>query len=430
MTTPGWLRRAVPILKRPRAWIVPYLVLWLLVGMIPITETDLDLFFWPAVKIAVAGKPLLVYSAGSQSVYPDANGPVSLAPLTLAGIVANHFGWLGDTGKRRIVALELFSIFVMLMAFEAMAAIDRIRRKRVEGWMRLLGYGVFALAPTIWQSVSGYGHIEQPIEVWLLLVTTRFIARGWVVPAAIAFALAVLSRSMAGLMAIPFALALLRRGRVRFVAFFATTAATGLAVLAPFYLADPPDLMHSLFTYRGRLPVGAGSIWSVATDPGAIAFVQRWDILFVVAVALTANLWLATRPGGFTDERLIGGMALTAASFVMLAKTVWPYYFFELFMLSTVWSAGRWRRDDGFARLILPPIAIAVFGMLAEIGSTPYLAHQLVAINGGGMFLLVGLTALWLATGSRRSADGVPPDRVRVPAGSPVAEGALPPGTS
>jgi hypothetical protein len=405
MAKSSWIRAAAAHLQRPRTWVIPYLVLWLIVGSIPITQTDLDLFFWPAADMAISGRPLMVYSAGGAKVYPDANGPVSLLPLTAAGLVANRFGWLNDVGKRRIIVMELFSVFILLMAFEGVAAIDRLRRKRVEGVPRLLAYGVLALAPTIWQSVSGYGHIEQPIEVWLLLVTTRWLARGWLVRAGITFGLAVLSRSPAALMAIPMALAAVRRGPARLAAFLGATTATGLAILAPFYLADAPDVVHSLFTYRGRLPVGAGSIWSVTTDPGAIAFIQRWDILFVVALALTANLWLATRPGGFTDERLIGGMALTAASFVLLAKTVWPYYFFEFYMLSTVWSFGRWRRADGFIRLILPPIAIASFGLLAEIGSTPDLEHRLVAITGGAMFLLVGITAFWLATGSRRAPE-------------------------
>jgi len=418
MPKPSWIRAAARQLVRPRTWVIPYLVLWLLVGSIPITNTDLDLFFWPAANIAVAGRPLMVYSAGGKNAYPDANGPVSLLPLTAAGLLAHQFGWLSDAGKRRIIVMELFSLFILLMAFEGVAAIDRLRRKRVEGVPRLLAYGTLALAPTIWQSVSGYGHIEQPIEVWLLLVATRWLASGWVVRAGIAFGLAVLSRSPSALMAIPMALAVARRGAGRFAGFFAATAATGLAGLAPFYLADTSDVVHSLFTYRGGLPVGAGSIWSVATDPGAIAFIQRWDILFVVALALTANLWLATRPGGLTDERLIGGMALTAASFVLLAKTVWPYYFFEFYMLSIVWSAGRWRRADGFIRLVLPPIAIASFGLLAEIGSTPFLEHRLVAITGGAMFLLVGLTAFWLATGSRRAPEpGAAPARPRLAQG-------------
>jgi len=125
----------------------------------------------------------------------------------------------------------------------------------------------------------------------------------------------------------------------------------------------------------------------------------------VAAAALTANVWLATRRGGFTEERVLGGMALTAASFVLFAKTVWPYYFFELFVVTTVWTFGRWRSADGPVRLLLPPLAVTVFGMVAELGPIPGQGVRLVAVEGGGMFVMLGLTALWMALVARRSPD-------------------------
>jgi hypothetical protein len=399
-------RRLAAVLVRPRTWLVPYVALWVLVGLLPINQTDLDIFFWPSATFAVHGRPLMVYSPAGQSLYPNANGPLALVPLTAVGLVADRLGWLYSVPNRRVLALGFFSLFLILMSREGMAAIDRVRHRPVTGMPRLLGYCALLLAPVIWQAVSGYGHIEQPIEVWLLLLVTRWIGQGWMMRAGLALGLAALSRTAAGLMAAPLALAVLRRGPGRLAAFFAATVVTGVAGLLPFYLADAPDLTHSLFTYRGRLPVGAGSVWSVLTDAGAIAFVQHWDILFVAAAVLVANLWLATRPGGFTDERLLGGMALTAACFILFVKTVWPYYFFEVYVLTTVWVAARWRRADGVVSLVMPSLALCVFGMVAEIGSAPGLEHRLVAVEGGAMFVMLGLLSCWLAWWGRRTAAG------------------------
>src|SRR5205823_12950370 len=100
--------------------------------------------------------------------------------------------------------------------------------------------------PPIWQSVAGYGHIEQPIEIWLVLVAVRYIQTEKMMPAGIAFGLAVLSRSSALLLSIPLGLAALRAGPVRTIRLFAGTAAIGLAVLVPFAVSDSSDLMHSL----------------------------------------------------------------------------------------------------------------------------------------------------------------------------------------
>jgi hypothetical protein len=335
---------------------------------------------------------------------------VSLLPLTLVGLVARAFGWLDAIPQRRALALAVFSVFLILMVREAVAAIERLRGGRIEGYPRLLLCAVLALAPPAWQSVAGYGHIEQPIEIWLVLVAVRWVGTGRPAPAGLAFALAILSRSSAVLMAVPLGLATLRQGLDKPVRLFVAAAATGVAVLLPFYLADRADTVHSLFTYRGGLMVGAGSVWALARDGGLEPVIQHWDIAVVVAAVVLVNLWLATRPGGFDEGRLFAGMTLTAASFALLAKTVWPYYFFEMFVFGTVWAVGRWRPADGPVRIALVPIAISTFGLIAEIGSEQDMPLDLVRVEGAGMFAMVVLTAawiLWLATVRIGPAPGI-----------------------
>jgi hypothetical protein len=404
------------LLLKPSTWVAPYIALWFLVGLLPIQPTDLDIFFWPSAKVAVTGHPLLVYTAAGHDAYPNANGPLALVPLSVVGVFLNLFGWLDAVTQRRAVALAVFSVFVVLMVREAVGAIDRVRGSPLTGYPRLFAYAAIALGPPAWQSVAGYGHIEQPIEIWLLLMAARNVQRQHPARAGIALALAVLSRSSAVLLAVPLGLAAWQTRTSAAIRLLVAAAATGAAGLLPFLLADPSDVIHSLFTYRGGLVVGAGSIWSLTHGTSLEAVAQHSDIVAVAAAGVAGNLWLATRPGGLAGSRLFAAMTISSASFALLAKTVWPYYLFEVFVFGTVWAFGWWKPTEGVVRLVLLPLAISIFGMVAEIGSEQSLAPNLVALEGAGMFVMLTLTMawmLWLAAGAprawnRRSPGAVP----------------------
>lgn len=385
------------ILLRPRTWAIPYIALWFAVGLFPIQPTDMDLFFWPSAKMAVDGRPLLVYVPRGQSDYPNANGPVSLVPLSALGLVLNSFHAFDSQPWRRALALGLFSVFFLLMAAEAVRAVERIRGHPLTGHARLFAAASFALGPPLWQSLAGYGHVEQPVELWLLLLAVRWLDERRDVNAGVAFGLAVLSRSSAVLLAIPLAIYDARRGVRSLVRFGAATAVSGVAVLTPFLLADPADVIHSLFTYRRDLVVGAGSVWSLTHGSALEPVVQRWDIVPILAAVIAANAWLMTRPGGLTQGRLFAALALTSASFATFAKTVWPYYFAEAYVFGTVWAFGRWQTNENPMRLVFVPLAIATYALIGEIGSDQGLAANLVALEGGAMFVMVVLTAIWIA---------------------------------
>jgi hypothetical protein len=350
----------------------------------------------------------MVYSVAGQSAYPDANGPVGLIPVTAVGLMMRMLGRLDATEPLRALTLALLSIFVVLMAREGIAAMERMRGHRIEGYRRLLGYAALSLAPPIWQSVLGFGHVEQPLEIWLVLIAVRWMDRGRPARAGIAFGLAVLSRSSAVLLAVPIALSSWKRSPGSALRLFAATAVTGAIGLLPFYLADRADVVHSLFTYRGALPIGAGSIWSVARDGSLASLVQHADIAAVVAVVVATNLWLTTRRGGFTDGRLFAGMTLASASFTLLAKTVWPYYFFEVFVLGTIWVGGTWRREHGVVSLVLPPLAITTMGLIAEVGSLSGLPLAQVRAEGVGMFLMLVLVMAWTTWRAGSTASSAP----------------------
>jgi hypothetical protein len=195
----------------------------------------------------------------------------------------------------------------------------------------------------------------------------------------------------------PLALASFSRSPAIPTRLFAAVAITCAAGILPFYFADKADVTYSLLTYRGGLPIGPGSIWSLASDGALAPLIRHWDFAAVVAAAVVTNLWLATRRGGLSEARVFAAMSLTSAGFALLAKTVWPYYFFEVFVLATIWVAGTWRREDGVARLVMAPAAISTLAIVADITS-PYggLAPAPVRVEGVAMFFVLGLLMVWM----------------------------------
>src|ERR1700716_220563 len=118
-----------------------YAVVWAIVGWLwrgPLT--DLDYFFLPSVRIALSGHPLLVYTVRFQTVIANDNGPLGLVPLTAVAAVASWIGGPDDDRLRRALILAAFSIFTLLMAGEAVAAIDRLRGASLAGLPRVLAY--------------------------------------------------------------------------------------------------------------------------------------------------------------------------------------------------------------------------------------------------------------------------------------------------
>jgi hypothetical protein len=321
-----------------------YALAWGIVGWLsrgPLT--DLDFFFLPAVRIALSGHPLLVYTVRFQSIIANDNGPLALVPLTAVAAIAS---WLGrdDTRLLHALVLAVFSIFTLLMSREAVAAIDRLRGASLAGFSRVLAYGVFAASPTLLISVLGYGHVEQPIMLWLVLLAVRRLASDRPRAAGIWFGLALLTRSLAAVPLIPLGLLLLARGRWRAAAWLAGSAASIVTLgLLPFLLADPTDTTYSLLTHRASLPVGGGSIWQLLVGTPYQWIPQHWDILFVLgfAVMLSLIVIVARKDLELSSRDLYGLLALTALTLPLLAKSVWPYYFLDTYVFGAVWWLGQ-----------------------------------------------------------------------------------------
>ncbi|MGE5333263.1 MAG: hypothetical protein ACM3N4_01055 [Nitrososphaerota archaeon] len=414
-------RRAVRRWLRPGSvalLVLLYCGLWNLAARLPLNRTDLDAFFLPAASVALSGHPLQAYSVRFLEIYPNANGPLSLAPLTLAAAIASWQGWLGDMELRRVVVMTICAPFVLLMAREAVQAVDQLRGKRLSGAGRFAAYALFALSPEVWHGMLFYGHIEQPIMLWLALAGIRQLIRQRPGRAGALLGLALLTRSSALMLVLPLA-ALLARDR-RWAAlgrFGGTLAGTVGVLLLPFLLADRGDVVYSLLTFRGMLPVGGGSLWGLTVGTPLESFGQRYDGLAVVLVALllTAVVVVRRRDLTLASPSLYLLLALSSLCFALLIKTLWPYYFLEPFTFLTIWWLGVMPRTAGrFSAwlrwglaLALPCAAVACAG-IREYGLTLELRQGLLRpesiVLTTAMLLMMGII-LWLLLARPRDSS-------------------------
>ena len=404
---------------RVAAWVFGfgYALAWAILGWLwrgPLT--DLDFFFLPAMRIVLSGHPLMVYTVRFQSIIANDNGPLGLVPLTAVGAIASWLGW-DDNRLLRALVLAAFSIFTLLMAREAVLAIDRLRGASLAGIARLLAYGVFALSPTLLIGVLGYGHVEQPMELWLVLVAVRILAGGRTTPAGIGFGLALLTRTLAALPLIPVALLLLARGRWRALAWLATSAAFVAALgLLPFVLGDPKDTIYSLVTHRGSLPVGGGSIWQLLVGTPYEWIPRHADVLFVLGLAVLLSLIVIVARKDLTPSSpdMYGLLALTALTLPLLAKSVWPYYFLDAYVFGVIWWLGQ-ADPLAFGRRLIG-VSVPFIAVLAtlltefEMGTT----SARIRLNEGvamGLVLAILVTALTVRLRQRDLALSLTRDR-------------------
>jgi hypothetical protein len=362
----SWSQRLRPW-RKPAivALIALYLAGWGFSASFPITTTDLDAFFLPSAVIMLGGHPWSAYVVRYAVSYPNANGPFSLLPLTAVSWLVQRLGWLNDPTPRRVVIMVFFAIFSLLLSYEGVRAVDRLRGMVLRGPARLLLYAVFALTPQLWHSVLFYGHIEQPIEIWLLLLGTRLLVErraGW---AGLCMGLMLLTRTSSLVFFLPLLVVLVCR---RHWLMAAQVAVVGSVVpvlgVLPFWLGDRADTLYSLVTFRSELGVGGGNVWGLAIGTPLEAFAQAHDSLVVlgasVLIALVASL---ARPSLDIDSQaLFALLAVTSFCFPLLIKTMWPYYFLEPYVLISVWWLA------GLPRVGLRPRLLWLIGLVLPVG--------------------------------------------------------------
>jgi uncharacterized membrane protein len=244
--------------------ILLYIAAWAAASRVFDTQqSDLDLFFWPSAETAANGHVLQIYSAHSLTSYPNANGPLAILPLIPIVILANHLGWANDITLRAGLTNATFALFALLLAFRSLHLIERARG--VLEW-RLATSCVFLAAPALLIAVANYGHVEQPVELWLVAVAAGLVLTQRYGLGGVVLGLALITRTTALLYVIPFVSLFLAGRRIMPSATVLGLAAiTAVIGLLPFYLADGPSVVHSLITYRGDLPIGRGGYTGQAT---------------------------------------------------------------------------------------------------------------------------------------------------------------------
>ncbi len=319
------------------------------------TPSDLDYFFWPASETVVSGHPLLVYSTPLTIVSANDNGPLGLVPLVPVAAVANALRVAGNLGIRAALVDSVMALFILLLAYQAVRLITRARGE--VAWP-LAAAATIALAPAVLIGVLDYGHIEQPVELCLVLLAVEFALQNRSASTGIAIGAAVLARTVALFTAVPLVLIPLAAHRVRPAVIVALAGALTIAIgLAPFVLADRAAAVHSLVGFRGTLPIVGGSFWVLARGSLLSGVAQHWDagIAAVLAVALVATTLVRRPATPSTVAGLLGLLTVASCCLPLVAKTVFPYYLVEPAALSTVWwlarpgSARNWR-DCGTGR--------------------------------------------------------------------------------
>jgi hypothetical protein len=321
---------------------VAYVAAWTLSSLVlKTTPSDLDLYFWPSAETIVSGHPLLIYAAHAHDVYPNANGPLGLLPLVPMAALANALGWAASLTGRAALTGAAVSLVVMLLAFQVVrfitAARGSVRRSLAIACTVLL-------APALWIAVIDYGHVEQPVELCLLVFSVACWLRNRNVLTGIALGAAVLTRTIAVISVIPFLGIPLatRRLRPTAVTFIAAALAIG-AGLAPFVATDAQAAVHSLLSYRSGLPIGGGSVWVLVRHASWSGLVRSSDV-YVGAAAACALVACALRRRptvAATHAGLTGLLTVASCCFPLFAKTVFPYYLLEPYVFATMWWLAR-----------------------------------------------------------------------------------------
>lgn len=354
-----------------------YLVGWSLLSQIHIQTTDLERFYIPAALVALHGRPLFIYSSSHLRDYPLANGPLSIAPLVGALALAGWLGWLRSMALTRLVVVAVYGVFALLLAREAVAVIDRCAPKPLRGPRRLLVYEVFLISLQLWQSMLYYGHVEQPLMLWLALVGVRLVGEGKPRRAGVWLALALLTRTTALTVIIPVALLFIARADWRELRRLSMAlAAVVVGGLLPFALADGRDLLYSLVTFHNSTQSQGGNLWTLVSGTPLVALPQRADGVFVLAATLAvAAITLRARPGLRANSRdfylLLALCSLCHPAFINI---FWPYYLLETYTFCAIWwlaGIGALAQAGQRARWWwwgLAPLGVTLLGQARQYG--------------------------------------------------------------
>lgn len=325
------------------------------------SPSDLDTFFWPAADRVLHGHLLTAYALHGGDAYPNANGPLGFLPLVPLVALAEWLRLPDTPSVHASLTNALGALLLVLMTREAVRLINDARGGIQ--W-RIAAPMVFLVSPALLIGLGDYGHIEQPLEMWLLLMAIRRFRSASDSQIGALTGLAILSRTTAALASLPLIFAASGRGEItragKRVAGAVLTVAVGLA---PFVAADASHVIHSLLTYRSSLPIAGGSFWVLLLNTPLAAGAQQLDIWLIVGLTVALTLVIGRRRPDVlrTTSGLAGCMAIGALCFAALSKTVYAYYLVEPWILCSVWWLARCDRVLGWRAFVPALLCVDTF---------------------------------------------------------------------
>ncbi len=321
-------------------------------------DSDLTGFFLPSVDYILRGDPFHLYAVRAAQAYPNWNPPLSMflmAPLLAA---ARAVGFAVNLGEQITFVSLPFIVLIPVLGFVAVRALAWLYPELPEA-QRFLAYVLVVCSPLIWVSVASWGHLEQPLMLCFLVGALLALNRGRDGLAGLLAGLALLSRTTAIFPLLALGLLLLFERRWRTAALFGGIAAAVTAAgFAPFLLVDRSDTLYAFVSWRGKVPIGSNSIWTLFAYTGSNhtlslvdAVARRADTLVMVGFLLAVALLAWRRKISAVGRDGWAVAALGALAVPLLVKASWPYYYAEPFVLLLVWEfatmhdrvAGLWR---------------------------------------------------------------------------------------
>jgi hypothetical protein len=146
--------------------------------------------------------------------------------------------------------------------------------------------------------------------------------------------------------------------------------------LFPFALADWSDLVYSLVTFHGRLPIGGGSIWDLTLGTPLVSLGRHYDSEFVLGASVILSFVLLIRCPRLRlgSPDVFALLAVSGLCFPLFLKTLWPYYYLDAYMFLGVWWLAMAREIPGWSQRIVwlagvcLPASAVLAGQLAEYG--------------------------------------------------------------
>ncbi len=322
-------------------------------GLTSNAASDLTNFFLKSAAYIARGDPWRLYAIRADppfQSYPNDGTPLNLFLMALPLRLAYALGGARNAGLQVTVVALPFTLLAPLLGYVVVEAL-RLLRPAIPPAQRLLAFGLVTLSPLLWLCYTPWGHLEQPLQLYLLAAAVIALQRRYEALAGVLAGLAVLTgvTTLLPLAALCTLLVVDKEWRALLVA-GGLAAGVTLLGLAPFVLGDRPNTVYSLITWRGKVGIGSNSMWSVFTVvalPHALgALVRRLDtpLMLVLAIGVAVLAARRRRVSAYSPDAW-AVLAIAALGLPLLSKFNWPYYYLQPFVLLLIWEFGTVRDD-------------------------------------------------------------------------------------